>query len=224
VAIELMVFDMAGTTVHDPGAVNACLRGALEGAGLAVSAAAVNGVMGLPKREALRRLIGPSPLADRLPEIHADFVRRMIGFYQTDPAVHEVPGAAATFLALQRAGIRVALNSGFGRDIARVVLERLGWEQDGLVQASVASDEVARGRPYPDMIRHLMARLGVADPRRVAKVGDTPADLEEGTAAGCGLVIGVTGGTHTRGQLEGWPHTHLIESVAEVPRVLGLVP
>jgi phosphoglycolate phosphatase-like HAD superfamily hydrolase len=56
----------------------------------------------------------------------------------------------------------------------------------------------------------------------VAKVGDTPADLEEGHHAGCGLVIGVAQGTHTREQLAAFAHTHLIGSVAELPAILGL--
>jgi phosphoglycolate phosphatase-like HAD superfamily hydrolase len=98
----------------------------------------------------------------------------------------------------------------------------VGWSRNVLIDATISSDEVARGRPYPDMIQDLMNRLGVEDPQRVAKVGDTPADLEEGRNAGCGLVIGVTAGTHSREQLERYPHTHLIETIAELPALLGL--
>ena len=43
------------------------------------------------------------------------------------------------------------------------------------------------------MIRRLMEQFGIDDPQRVAKVGDTPVDLQEGQSAGCGLVVGVTG-------------------------------
>ena len=57
---------------------------------------------------------------------------------------------------------------------------------------------------------------------RVAKVGDTPADLQEGESAGCGLVVGVTGGTHSRHELEPYPHHHLIETIADFPGLLGL--
>jgi phosphonatase-like hydrolase len=223
--IELVVFDMAGTTVHDGDAVNSCFRDSLTAAGLKVDRAAVAAVMGLPKREALRRLIERSSkreeLADQLDAIHQDFVARMVHWYQTDPDVREVPGAATTFGKLRATGIKVALDSGFSRDIARVILDRLGWERQGLIDASVMSDEVARGRPDPDMIHLLMARLGVRDSRKVAKVGDTPVDLAEGMAAHCGLVVGVTSGTHTREQLLAWPHTHLIESVVDVPALLG---
>jgi Predicted phosphatases len=91
-----------------------------------------------------------------------------------------------------------------------------------LIDASVTSDEVDRGRPHPDMIRRLMLKLDFTDPRRIAKVGDTPADLLEGKNAGCGLVIGVTQGSCARDQLERFPHDYLIGSVAELPELLGV--
>jgi phosphoglycolate phosphatase-like HAD superfamily hydrolase len=100
-----------------------------------------------------------------------------------------------------------------------VILARLGWRER--IDASIASDEVDRGRPYPDMILELMRRFDVSNPSRVAKVGDTPADLEEGDNAGCGLIVGVIGGTHTRGELEPIRHTHLIEDIPAFPGLLG---
>src|SRR5262249_27787875 len=157
-----------------------------------------NAVMGLPKPEAIRLLLAGTgrPFSDAAVDaIHEDFVRRMRDHYAFDPSVREVPGAAAAFAALRRAGIRVALNTGFSRAISAMVLSRLGWHAPAVIDADVASDEVPHGRPHPDMIRLLMARLGIKDPRRVAKVGDTKADLEEGANAGCGLVIGVTSGS-----------------------------
>ena len=227
-AIELVVFDMAGTTVDDGDAVNRCFRSALAGAGLAVSHAAANEVMGLPKPLAIRTLVersgGHQSLLAQVDAIHADFVARMIRFYADDPAVVEVPGSSRTFATLHRAGIKVALNTGFSRAIVTKVLPRLGWDQEGIIDATIASDEVARGRPHPDMILRLMADLGIRDARAVAKVGDTPVDLEEGTNAGCSRVIGVTRGTHTRAQLLNYPHTNLIDTVADLPRLLGLDP
>jgi phosphonatase-like hydrolase len=225
--IELVVFDMAGTTVYDGDAVNASFRAALAASGIAADPAAVNRVMGLPKPEAIRilleeigRPLGVAPSAETVNAIHEEFTGCMRRFYATDPAVREIPGAAVTFAALRRAGIQVALNTGFFRPVADVLLTRLGWRAPAVIDADVASDEVPRGRPHPDMVRHLMARLGVRDARRVAKVGDTRADLEEGTNAGCGLVIGVTTGSCSREQLQAWPHSHILNSVAEVPGLL----
>src|SRR5262249_39530392 len=151
-----------------------------------------------------------SELGPRLEAIHADFVRRSLEFYASDPSVHEVPGACRTFDRLRSSGVRVALNTGFSRSISDAILGRLRWGER--IDATTASDGVDRGRPHPDMIRELMRRLGVWDTSRVAKVGDPPADLEEGHNAGCALIVGVTSGTHSRSELEPFPHTHLVES------------
>ncbi|MGD9720516.1 MAG: HAD hydrolase-like protein [Pirellulales bacterium] len=224
-SIELVIFDMAGTTINDDDGVNRSVRAALAHVGIEVTRAAVNAVMGIPKPVALTRLIEASQQPRRLTDldaIHADFVRRMIAFYETDPSVHEIAGASETFRRLHAAGIKVALDTGFTRDIVDVVLTRLGWKNSDLLDTTVTSDEVQRGRPHADMVQKAMRDLGIRDAARVAKVGDTPADLEEGTNAGCGLVIGVTGGSHTAAQLEPFAHTHLVATVADVPALLGL--
>ena len=222
--IELVIFDMAGTTVEEGGAVYECLRDTLAANGLEIPASALYEVRGMYKREALRILIERSPAREELlpglDAIHEDFVDRMIEFYRADPAVGETPGASETFRRLRRAGGKVALNTGFSRDIAQTLIDRLNWERNDLIDASVTSDEVERGRPYPDMIQRLMSKLGVTDPRRVAKVGDTPVDLLESKNAGCGLVVGVTQGSCSHEELEKFPHDHLIGTVAELPELL----
>lgn len=222
--IELVVFDMAGTTVNDDDGVNRCVRSALEAVGLSVEPAHVNQVMGLPKPEAIARLVGrygrSDDLGGRVDAIHEDFVRRSIAFYATDPSVYEVAGASSVFDRLRAAGIRIAVNTGFSRPIVDVILGRLGWGRR--IDASIASDEVSRGRPHPEMIRELMRRFGISDAARVAKVGDTPADLEEGNNAGCGINVGITSGTHSRDELEPSPHTHLIVDIRQLPAILGL--
>lgn len=223
---ELVVFDMAGTTVSEGGAVYKALRDTLAANGLDVDDAAIHQVKGTDKREALRTLIEQSAMRDELLQgldsIHEDFVERMLKFYKTDPSVTEVPGASETFRRLKANGIKVALNTGFSRDIAQTLIDRLGWERDDLIDASVTSDEVEHGRPHPFMIRALMQGLGVSDASRIVKVGDAPADLQEGKNAGCGLVVGVTRGSSTREQLAEHPHDHLIGTVAELPELLGL--
>lgn len=224
--IRLAVFDLAGTTVNDEDSVGKCLRASLREAGLVVDRDQVNAVMGIAKPIAIRKLIEASPahahLLPKVDEIHANFVKSMIRFYQTDPSVYETPGTSEMFARLKQAGIQVAVDTGFSRDITRIVLDRLGWEKRGLIQGSITSDEVKRGRPHPDMIQALMARLHVKDTKEVAKIGDTPSDLEEGTNAECGMVVGVTKGSHTREQLQPYPHTHLIGTIAEFPTLVGL--
>jgi len=225
--IELVVFDLAGTTVHDGDSVGSTFRAALAARGVGADPSAVNAVMGLPKPEAIRILLeqfgrprGLPPTTENIDALHADFTRRMCEYYATSTDVREVPGASAVFAGLRRGGVKVALNTGFFRPILDVLLGRLRWQAPGVIDASVASDEVARGRPHPDMIRLLMARLGVTDPRRVAKIGDTPVDLEEGANAGCGVVVGVTTGAASADRLREFPHTHVVGSVVEIPELL----
>lgn len=223
--IELVVFDLAGTTVCDDDAVSQAFGAALAEHNIAPEAARVSAVMGLPKPEAIARLIGEAggtAAPDFVEAIHHDFVRRMCHYYATDPAVAEIPGSSAVFATLRRAGIKVALNTGFSRTIVDVLLHRLGWETPATVDATITSDEVQRGRPFPDMVFALMHRLGVTETQRVAKVGDTWADLEEGANAGCGMIVGVATGSYSHEMLAQRPHTHLIASVAELPALLGV--
>jgi phosphoglycolate phosphatase-like HAD superfamily hydrolase len=70
------------------------------------------------------------------------------------------------------------------------------------------------------MIHTLMKQLAVTDVQQVAKIGDTSVDLQEGTNVGCRYVIGVTTGAFTREQLLPYPHTHIVDSVRDVPAII----
>ncbi len=223
--LRLAVFDLAGTTVQDPGFVGGCLEGALLSDGVRVDGGDVARVMGLPKRHAIRLLLegrGEACEPGRVEEIHRRFVERMVDVYERHPGVVEIDGTSECFARLRAAGIQVAIDTGFDRHIATVLFARLAWAEKRLLDADITSDEVAQGRPAPDMVLALARRLGITDLGRVAKIGDTPSDLQEGTRAGCGMVVGVMSGSHGRDELARHPHTHLIDSVAAFPGLLGL--
>jgi phosphonatase-like hydrolase len=218
-SIQLIVFDMAGTTLFDGDAVLKAFEAALGAAKLAVPPARINAVMGLPKKIAVRQLLtelGHAATEGVVDALHDDFVARMMRYYATDPGVREVPGASATLAQLRQRGFKLALNTGFSRNIVDVILPRLGWSVPATVDAVVASDEVPRGRPHPDMMQHLITKCGIRDTKHVAKVGDTLADLDEGFTAGCGLNIGVLTGSATREDFSTRPHTHVLPSLNEV--------
>ena len=59
-------------------------------------------------------------------------------------------------------------------------------------------------------------------PTRVAAIGDTVLDLQAGSNAGAGWVIGVLSGAHDAETLGRTPHTHLLPSIAELPSLLGI--
>jgi len=212
---DLFVFDMAGTTVEDGAdSVAHAVREALEAVGVSIGIELVNPVMGIPKPLALRTLLtdarGIAPSEDEVVAVHADFQRRMIGFYRSHPDVREVPGASDLFRTLRSRGVRVALDTGFDRLILDTIVARLGWRD--LIDDSAASDEVAHGRPAPDLIRALMSRARIEDATRVAKFGDSVSDIEEGFNAGCGFV-GAILNDRTRPVLHRFPGAFPLESI-----------
>lgn len=219
--IQLVVFDMAGTTVDDRG--NKVLTSLVETANifdLPGTPDELNALMGMNKREVFGMLATRLYPADPVKAEHladealATFVARMRAAYEHDLA--PVPGAEETFAFLRARGIKIAIDTGFDAAVGGLIMERLDWP-GRLVDTVVFSSDVPRGRPAPYMIFRAMERLDVQDVRRVMKVGDSPADLEEGFNAGCGEVIGVLSGSHTAATLGPCRHTRLLASVADLP-------
>ena len=224
--IKLAVFDLAGTTVKDNKDVHRVLQHALAQHEVKISIADANKVMGIPKPVAIRQLLLERYSGNRvidekwIDDIHQVFVKEMIRFYREDDSVGEKPGVSETFRMLKSAGIKVAVDTGFDRQITAPLLDRLGWMKQDLIDASVTSDEVANGRPFPDLIVEAMKRTGITDVKTVCKIGDTASDLEEGNSAGCGLVIGVTTGAFTRQELTIVKHSFLVDDIEEVVHLI----
>lgn len=223
---KLIVFDLAGTTVNDNKDVHRVLQRLFKKIRIRVTINEVNSVMGIPKPDAIRILLElykyPFISEMLILEMHAHFVSKMTAFYKRHASVMEKEGASDVFRICKEHGIKVAVDTGFDRAIVVPLLERMGWEQRGLIDASITSDEVVRGRPYPDMIYRAMELTGVTDVESVAKVGDTLSDLQEGTVAGCGWVIGVTTGAYSHEELQKGPHTHLVQHLSELLPIIGI--
>jgi phosphonatase-like hydrolase len=214
---KLVVFDMAGTTVQDQGEVPAAFTAALEQQGIRVTAEQLNAVRGASKRQAVLDLLPDG--ADR--QARAE---RAYGEFKRDLArrfseqVRAVDGAEATFTWLRENGVRVALNTGFDREITDLLLDALRWKS-GVVDAVACGDEVRRGRPAPQLIFRCMELTETLCVHEVAVAGDTMLDLQAGYNAGAGWNIGMLSGAHSREKLESQPHTHLLGSVAELPGI-----
>lgn len=171
---------------------------------------------GAAKREAFRQLASEAAQAERLYERFIEGIRER---YTISPP-REVAGTSNTFAWLRQQGVNLALNTGFERETVVMLLSALGWDAK-VIAATVCGDEVSAGRPAPAMIFEAMRRTGIANPSVVMVVGDTVLDLQAGSAAGAGWVVGVTSGAHDRARLLQAPHTHLLQSVAEIPKLLG---
>lgn len=221
--IKLVVFDMAGTTVKDNGEVPQAFTTALAEHGLRVTPEQLNRVRGSSKRQAIWQLLPDEPERDtRATAVYDSFCAQLTRQYNTAGVV-PVEGAAHVFQWLRAQGVRVALNTGFDRDIMHLLLTALGWHT-ATVDAVICGDDVAQGRPAPYLIFHAMEATGVTDIRRVMNVGDTVLDLQAAHSAGVLWNVGVLSGAHSRVQLEQAPHTHLLPSVAALPTLWATLP
>jgi phosphonatase-like hydrolase len=210
---DLAVFDLAGTTVVDTNTVGASLQYALQEAGVNISQEEATALMGIPKPIAIAQLLQDHEAEGDVSKIYKTFHQHMLEVYRTSPEIKEIEGTSTVFAALQQMGIRVAVDTGFDRTITDQVLQRMAW--GSLLSDSIASDEVARGRPFPDMILELCRRNQTV-PNRTIKIGDTPADLQEGHAAQVKLNVGVTYGTHSAEQLQPHKPDVLINSISKL--------
>jgi phosphonatase-like hydrolase len=221
-SIQLVVFDIAGTTVRDNGSVAEAFITAFRDYGFTMPLAEVKKVMGFRKMDAIAMLLEKFAPAQKddgvwIDRIHTHFIDKMIEFYMNDQTLAPLPHAEIVFYALKQQGIKIALNTGFTRSITDTILHRLRWDdRSPLIDQVICSDEVALGRPHPDMIKLLMDDLGVGSPAQVLKIGDTEVDVEEGRNAACGKVVSVTTGAYTREQLQSYRPDFIIDDLQEL--------
>lgn len=194
--IELLVCDMAGTTVEEHGAVYKVLRSAMVSHGLNVSEDDMHAWHGAAKGAVVRHFLQASGRectpqeADAIDKTFETEIMRCYAMPGSTDFIH--PDLPAWLGKCRASGVQVGLNTGYPRHIQDALLAGLGL--DSLVDHAISAAEVSRGRPAPFMVHRLMEMAGVTDVARVAKAGDTVNDVLEGRNAGCGLVIGVTSG------------------------------
>ncbi|WP_405851255.1 phosphonatase-like hydrolase [Streptomyces sp. NBC_00090] len=214
--ITLAVLDIAGTTVDEKNAVYDVLAAVVEDHGTPVDDAALRRWMGADKREALAALTGDP---DAVEDLHTAFVSRLHDAYaMIRPA--PLPGVPEALAALRAAGVRVALTTGFDRQVTDPLLAALDWHVGDQLDAVVCASEVAAGRPHPHMIHRAMEIVGVTDPAEVLVAGDTALDIRAGRAARAGVVAGVLTGAQSCEELTAERPTHVLDGVADIPALL----
>ena len=214
--LRLAVFDLAGTTVRESGQIAAAFTAALSQQGIAVTDDQLAAVRGSSKREAIARLVPDvADHLDRAEAAYAAFCEHLAAAFRGE-GVQPIAGAEAVFRELRSAGVRVALNTGFDRDVTNLVLNALHWNED-IVDAVVCANDVVEGRPAPYLIFHAMEATRVSSVHQVMTVGDTTLDLHAGHNAAVRWNIGVLTGAHSRSRLQQAPHTHLVASVGDLP-------
>jgi phosphoglycolate phosphatase len=135
-------------------------------------------------------------------------------WHAPDPTTlaHALGDLGVLFGSLRTQGRRIAIATSDDRGPTLRTLEALGL--DGWIDAVVCADDGLASKPAADAVLHL-CRLMSTEPALTAVVGDAPADVAMGRAAGAGLVVGVRTGIGSDADLA---DAHLIlDSVADLP-------
>lgn len=220
--IRLVCLDMAGTTVRDDGVVAHGFDAALCAAGLQVGSAEYDAAsrcahdkMGQSKIDVFRAIFGGD---DRRAETaNTAFESAYIDAVGHD-GLRPVPHAAETIEQLRGSGCAVVLTTGFSPAIRDHIIASLGWDE--LVTMALSPVDAGRGRPYPDMVLTALLRTETDAVDEIAVVGDTTSDLWAGSRAGAAIVAGVRTGSHRDADFATAPHTHVLDTVADVVAVI----
>ncbi|GAA4179233.1 phosphonatase-like hydrolase [Gryllotalpicola koreensis] len=222
--IRLVSLDMAGTTIAEAGTVYAVLRSTVEQAtGRAISDELLSTWGGTSKHAAIGGLLtalGEAPDSARQDALFEEFRTTLRAQYLADPPTI-IPGVREAVTALRASGVKVALQTGYSRDVAELLLEIVGWRLGEDLDAVTTSDEVPVSRPAPFLIFRGMEAAGVTSVDEVLVAGDTANDLGAGVAAGVRYVVGVLTGAYSAEQLGRHRHTHLLPSAAGIPALLA---
>lgn len=206
--LRAVVFDWAGTLIdfgcRAPAAV---FQAIFAEAGVPVTEAEARAPMGLPKRDHIAAVGAAPRVAEAWREAHG----RPFGEADVD-ALYDVflprqidtvgqyadliPGVAAVVAAARARGLLIGSTTGYTRDIMAICLARAA-EQGLTVDALACAGDLPRGRPGPYLLWRVLTELAVYPPEAVVKVGDTPADVEEGLNAGCWVVAVAACGNET---------------------------
>ena len=225
-AVELIVFDIAGTTLDDSvdglPLVAVAMIDAFKKHGHRIDAKIINKYRGMEKRDAIRGVLEDVVGVSEDSLVHEIFKEFKVCLDRHLSSIkNEIPGTSNTFGKLKSMGIKLAVGSGFPHHVVETIVCRLGWH--GAVDYVSSAEKEGFGRPHPAMILAAMKFCGVDDPRAVVKVGDTKVDVEEGKNAGCRTVAVLTG-TQTEKTLREADPDFIVKSVADIPELISNLP
>ncbi len=217
--VQLVIIDLMGTLIADDGLVEHAYAAALREAGVdpgtpeaAAAQTTINQMAGRPTLDVLTAALTDPVLAEESTWAFDDAVLAKV------PDLGEIPGASTAMDSLASAGILLALTTSFTTEVRKALLAHVGWTERFAM--TLSAHGVRRGHPAPDLLLDAILELRIDSVSQVAIVGDNAADLEAGNRAGAGLVIGVSTGSASEDVLAASPHTHLVDSIADVPAVV----
>jgi phosphonoacetaldehyde hydrolase len=101
-----------------------------------------------------------------------------------------IPGVPEAIERMRARGLKIGTSTGYDRRMLDYLLGR-AREQGFVPDCAVCPEDTGSGRPGPFMCYLNAMRMGVYPMWTLVKIGDTPADIEEGLNAGM-WTIGIT--------------------------------
>ena len=180
--IEAVVFDLDGVLLQSEEVWDAVREAFVRERGGRYDEEIQRAMMGMSSPEWSRYLHETAGVPDEPAEINEEVVRRLLASYRDHLPL--LPGAVD---AVRRLAARypLGLASSSNRAVIDAVLEKAGL--DGCFRVTVSSEEVARGKPAPDVYLEAARRLGV-EPARCAAVEDSHGGIRSAKAAGMWVV------------------------------------
>ena len=176
--IEAVVFDLDGVIVDSEQVWDDVRERLAHERGGAWHDGAQADMMGMSSPEWSRYMHERIGLPESPEEINDEVVGLMLERYRQElPLIDGVVDAVRRLAA----EFTLAVASSSNRPLIEVVLERAGIAE--LFAAVVSSEEVARGKPAPDVYLEAARRLGV-EPARCAAVEDSTSGIRSAHAAG----------------------------------------
>lgn len=219
--IELAVFDMAGTTVNEDNVVYKTVKAALAKQGVEVSLDTVLEFgAGKEKFKAIADILKETKTTGVDANAVFEDFKEMLEEAYANLDVTTYDGVEELFELLKSKSVKVVLNTGYDHKTAKSLLNKLGWVPGEQIDALITADDVVKGRPSSEMIDKAMEMFKISESENVLKAGDSVIDIEEGKNANCGWTIGVLTGAQTREQLATAEPTLILDSLADLAKVL----
>jgi len=180
--IEAVVFDMDGVLIQSEEVWDEVREAYVRERGGRYDEEVQRALMGMSSTEWSHYLHEVAGVPDEPQAINEEVVRRMLERYRERlPLIH---GAVE---AVQRLAGRypLGLASSSNRPLIDAVLELAGLTE--YFRATVSSEEVARGKPAPDVYLEAARRLGIA-PECAAAVEDSHGGIRSAKAAGMRVI------------------------------------
>jgi HAD superfamily hydrolase (TIGR01509 family) len=180
--IEGVVFDLDGLLLDSEQVWDAAREELAHERGGRWTDSAQRDMMGMSSPEWSRYMHDVIGLSEPPAQINAEVVHRVEQRYNEHLPV--IPGAPE---AVNRLAERwpLALASSSNRELIDLVLDMMGIADR--FQATVSSEEVAHGKPAPDVYLEAARRLGI-DPTRAAAIEDSHNGIRAAKAAGMRVI------------------------------------